>query len=130
MIAMRFAIPAVSGIVVFGAVTAFASSLTVTSKSLASGNATVASCNATAGVSYTSVYSPTGPYGYKVAIAPVTSAIGCATMSYKVTLTGAANASLAEEVGTLDASGNGAPDFTLDNVDASLVTGASVIITG
>src|SRR3954468_426057 len=87
----RFALPAVVGIVVFGSVTAFAASLSVTSKTLGSGNATVASCNATVSVSYNTAYASTIP-GYKVTTAPVTSAVGCATMAYKVTLTGASNA--------------------------------------
>jgi hypothetical protein len=125
----RFAIPAVVGLVVFGSVTAFAASLSVTSKTLGSGNATVASCNASVNVSYTTAYQASLP-GYKVATAPVTSAVGCATYAYKVTLTGAANASLAEITGTLDASGNASPDFSASNISAALVTGVSVTITG
>ena len=125
----RFALPAVVGVVVFGSVTAFAASLSVTSKTLGSGNATVASCNASVSVSYNTAYASTIP-GYKVTTAPVTSAVGCATMAYKVTLTGAASASLAEISGTLDASGNASPDFTASNVSAALVTGVSVAITG
>jgi hypothetical protein len=125
----RFAVPIVVGVVVFGAVTAFAASLTVSSKSLGSGNATVASCNASAAVSYNEAFSVALP-GYKVTTAPVTSAVGCATMAFRVTLTGAANASLGEVTGTLDASGNASPDFTSSNVAASAVTGIAVVITG
>lgn len=125
----RFLIPAVVGVVVFGAVTAFAATLTVNTKSLGAGNATVSSCNASASVTYNTSYSATLP-GYKVTTAPVTSAVACATMSFKVTLTGASNASLGEVTGTLDASGNGSPDFSASNVAASLVTGISVVITG
>ena len=117
------------GVVVFGAVTAFAATLTVNSKSLGAGNATVASCNSSASVTYNTSYSASLP-GYKVTTAPVTSAVACATMSYKVTLTGAANASLGEVTGTLDASGNASPDFTASNIAASGVTGISVVITG
>src|SRR4051812_42569887 len=84
--AKRFLIPAVAGVVTFGAVTAFAATLGVSSKSLGAGNATVASCNATAQVTYNTTYASTIP-GYKVTTAPVTTASGCATMSYKVTLT-------------------------------------------
>lgn len=128
----RYLVPVAAGVTVFGAATAFAASLTVTSTSLGSGNGSVASCNASATVAY----GPTGPvysvspYGYKVAGVPITSAVACATRSYKVTLTGTANASLAEKTGTLDASGNAAPDFTADNVLAANVTGVSVVITG
>ena len=127
--AKRLLIPVVAGVVTFGAVTAFAATLNVTSKSLGAGNATVAGCNATAAVSYTTSYSASLP-GYKVATAPVTTAVGCATMAYKVTLTGASNASLAEVTGTLDSSGAAAPDFTSSNIAASAVTGVSVVITG
>ena len=128
--AKRFLVPAVAGIVTFGAVTAFAATLSVTSKSLGAGNATVASCNATANVTYTTTYTATAPAGYKVATAPVTTAIGCATMAYKVTLTGASNTSLGEVTGTLDSAGGASPDFTSKNVAASDVTGVSVVITG
>jgi hypothetical protein len=125
----RFAIPVVVGVVVFGGVTAFAATLSVSSKSLGSGNATVSSCNAAATVSYTTAYASTIP-GYKVATTPVTTAAGCATMAYKVTLTGSGNASLAEVTGTLDASGNASPDFSASNIAAANVTGVSVVVTG
>lgn len=127
--AKRFLVPAVAGVVTFGAVTAFAATLSVTSKSLGSGNATVAGCNATASVTYTTTYSASLP-GYKVATAPVTTAVGCATMAYKVTLTGSGNTSLGEVTGTLDSSGGASPDFSSSNVAASAVTGVSVVITG
>jgi hypothetical protein len=125
----RFFIPLVVGVVVFGGVTAFAASLTVSTKSLGSGNATVSSCNATAAVSYSTAYSATLP-GYKVSTAPVTTAATCTGLSYKVTLTGAANASLAEVSGTLDGTGAASPDFSANNIAAALVTGVSVVITG
>jgi hypothetical protein len=125
----RFLIPAVVGVVVFGAVTAFAATLTVNTKSLGAGNATVTSCNASASVSYSTSYASTLP-GYKVTTAPVASAAGCATMAYKVTLTNASNTSLGEATGTLDASGNATPDFSASNVPASSVAGISVVITG
>jgi hypothetical protein len=125
----RFLIPAVVGVVTFGAVTAFAASLAVNSKSLGSGNANVNSCNASAAVSYNTAYSATVP-GYKVTTAPVTSAVACATLSYKVTLTGTGNSSLGEVSGTLDSSGNASPDFSASNISAANVTGVSVLITG
>lgn len=125
----RFVVPAVAGVVVFGAVTAFAATLSVNGKTLGSGNATVSSCNSGATVTYTTAYSATLP-GYKVATAPVTTAAACNGFAYKVTLTGAANASLAEVTGTLDASGNATPDFSASNISAANVTGVSVVITG
>jgi hypothetical protein len=127
--ATRFLIPAVTGVVIFGAVTAFAATLSVSSKTLGSGNASVSSCNSGATVTYTTAYSATLP-GYKVATAPVTTAAGCNGFAFKVTLTGAANAALAEVTGTLDASGNATPDFSTSNIAAANVTGVSVVITG
>lgn len=124
----RYLVPVIAGVTVFGAVTAFAATLSVTSTSLGSGNQTVASCNASAAVSYTTAF--VAVTGYKVATAPVTSAATCNGKAYKVTLTGAAGASLAEVTGTLDATGAGAPDFSAQNVAAANVTGVSVVISG
>ena len=126
---LRFLAPLVVGVVVFGAVTAFAASLTVSSKSLGSGNATVATCNATAAVTYNVGYSATLP-GYKVTTAPITTAAACTGLAYRVTLTGAGNTSLGEVTGTLDSSGGGSPDFSASNIAASGVTGVSVVISG
>lgn len=125
----RYVTSIVAGVFVFGLSTAFASSLTVTSATLSSGNAGVTSCNASAAVSYNTAYASTIP-GYKVTTTPVTSAVACASKAYKVTLTGAANASLAERTGTLDASGNATPDFSTSDVSAASVTGVSVVISG
>ena len=127
--AKRFLIPAAVGVVTFGAVTAFAATLGVTSKTLSSGNATVATCNATAAVTYTTSYAQ-AQGGYIVATAPVTSAVGCANMSYRVTLTGASNASLGEVTGSLDATGAATASFSSQNILVSNVTGISVSITG
>jgi hypothetical protein len=125
----RYLVPIVAGVTVFGAVTAFAATLNVSTQSLGSGNATVASCNTNAAVTYTTAYSAAVP-GYKVATAPITTAVACATKTYKVTLTGAGNASLAELTGPLDAAGAAAPDFSASNISAALVTGVSVVISG
>ncbi len=125
----RFIVPAVAGVVVFSAASAFAASLTVNGGSLGAGNGTVASCNASATVTYTTAYDATVP-GYEIATAPVTTAAGCNGRAYKVTLTGAANASLGEVSGTLDASGNATPNFASSNIAASAVTGVSVVISG
>src|SRR4051794_4556330 len=125
----RFLIPAVAGVVTFGAVTAFAASLSLTSKSLGSGNANVNACNASAAVSYTTTYSASLP-GYKVNTAPVISASTCNGLSYKVTLTGASNASLGEATGNLDVNGAATADFSTGSIAASAVTGVYVVITG
>jgi len=124
----RYVVPAVVGVVVFGAVTAFAASLNVSGGSLGAGNATVSSCNSTANVTYNAALS-SGVY--KVTTTPVTTAAGCAGMSYRVTLTGASNAALAEVTGTLDATtGSALPDFTSSSITVASVTGVSVLITG
>jgi hypothetical protein len=131
VISKRYAVPLVAGVVVFGAVTAFAATMTVTTKTLGAGNSTVASCNATATATYNTVYMATTPGpGYKVAIAPVATAVGCATMAYKVTLYGTAGASLGEVTGVLDATGLASPDFTASNILASSVLGIAVVVTG
>jgi hypothetical protein len=123
----RYLAPAVVGVVVFGAVTAFAASLTVNTKSLGAGNATVDTCNASASVSYNTALS-SGVY--QVTTAPVTTATTCKGMSYRVDLTGTSG-SLGEITGTLDATtGAALPDFTSANIAASAVTGVSVVITG
>jgi len=125
----RIVIIGVLGVVVFGAVFAFAAALTVNTKSLAAGSGTVAACNSSATVSYNTAYSVTLP-GYQVTTAPVTSAATCLNMPYTVTLTGAGNASLGSVTGTLTATGTASPDFTSQNVNAALVTGVSVVISG
>jgi hypothetical protein len=125
----RVLIVGILGVVVFGAVFAFAASLTVNSKSLAAGSSTVTACNASATVSYNTAYSATLP-GYQVTTAPVTSSAGCLNMPYTVTLTGAGNASLGSVTGTLSATGTAAPDFTSANVNAANVTGVAVVISG
>jgi hypothetical protein len=80
-------------------------------------------------VSYNTVYSAAIP-GYRVSTAPVTSAAGCATMAYRVALTGTGGTSLGEVTGTLDATGAASPDFSAANVNAASVTGVSVVISG
>ena len=126
----RFALPVIAGVSIFGATTAFAASLGITGPGLGAGNATVASCNATATISYATAFSSSGPLGYKVTTAPITSAGTCSGKAFKATLSGAAGASLGEVTGTLDTTGAFTADFTTKNVDAGLVTGVSVVISG
>lgn len=125
----RYLVPILAGVMVFGVATAFAASMTVSSTGLGAGNGSVSACNATASVTYNTSYA-SGIPGYKVTTAPVTTAAGCASKAYKVTLSGAANASLGEITGTLDASGNASPDFSASNISAASVTGVSVVVTG
>jgi hypothetical protein len=129
----KYLIPIVAGVVVFGSVTAFAASLTITNSSLGAGNATVASCNSSATVTYNTV-TTTNVNTHKVTTAPVTSGVGCAGMAYKVSLLGASNAVLGEVAGTLSSvsgsEGTATPDFTADNIAAVSVVGVAVVITG
>lgn len=125
----KFLIPAVAGVTVFGAVSAFAATLSISSTSLAAGNATVASCNASANVTYTTT-ATTNAKTYQVATAPVSSAATCAGLAYKVTLLGAANASLGEVSGTLDGAGAATPNFASAGIAAQDVVGVAVVITG
>jgi hypothetical protein len=125
----KFLVPVVAGVAVFGSVTAFAATLTVTNTTLGAGNAAVNSCNSSATVTYNTV-ATTNAKTYKVTTAPVTSHANCATMGYKVTLLGASNASLAEVTGTLSGTGTASPDFTSANIAAEDVVGVAVVITG
>src|SRR4051795_13236538 len=104
----KYLVPVGAGVLVFGAVTAFAASLTINTTSLGSGNATVASCNTAANVSYTTAAVGTVPtQTYEVATTPVTTTgtgTGCANMAYKVSLLGASGV-LSEQTGTLSATG-------------------------
>ena len=127
--AKKFLLPVGVGVVVFGAVTAFAASLTVNSSSLGAGNATVASCNSAASVTYAPVASGTG---FQTGTATVTinpdtpSTTPCDGMAFKVTLLGASNTVLGTQSGTV--SGNtGTASFT---ADPASVTGVAVVITG
>ena len=45
-------------------------------------------------------------------------------------MTGAGNASLAEQTGNLDAAGAASPDFSTSTIAAANVTGVSVVVTG
>src|SRR3954469_16411955 len=73
---------------------AFAAGQSVSVWSLGAGRGTTASCNATASVSYNVAYSSSIP-GYKITTAPLTTAAACSGSSYKVTLAGSSNTSLA-----------------------------------
>ena len=133
----RYALPIGAGVVVFGVVTAFAASLTVNTKSLGSGNATVASCNNAASASYTSTLATTGANKGKYVVTggslvtDGSSPSACKGLSYKVTLLDTGNVSLGEATGTLaDPTGDATLDFSTSSPLASAVTGIAVVITG
>lgn len=128
----KFLLPLGVGVVVFGGATAFAATLSVNSTSLGAGNATVASCNSAATVSYSTVPT-TNAKTYDVSTASITTSgtgTGCANMAFKVTLFGANNTTLGEKTGALDGTGAGSVDFTSLVVPASDVTGVAVVVTG
>jgi hypothetical protein len=117
-----------AGVVVFGAVLGLAASLNLTTDTLGAGNATVAACQATPlNTSYTTTY-VAGQPGYQVTTVTVSGvAATCQNKAYKLTLSGAANASLGEQTGTTPATTTFTGAFT---VNAASVTGVSLVISG
>jgi hypothetical protein len=126
----KFVLAAIVASIVFAGVYGFAASLGLSSSGLAAGNAVVAACGTGVTASYTTAYSASLP-GYSVSQVNLASIpAGCLSKSYRVQLTGAGGAAVGSEVtGTLPASGTTATVTTSGNVDASLVTGISVVIS-
>lgn len=133
----RYLVPVIAGVTVFGAATAFAASMTINTEKLGSGNGLVEACNASAKVIWSSTgmgYNVT-PRGYEVGDVNIESALACKGLSFKITLTGAGDAVLGtEKTGTLLATvgneGKATVSFGADNIEAKLVTGASLVIYG
>jgi hypothetical protein len=130
----KYLVPLGVGVVVFGSVTAFAASLTVNSTSLGAGNGTVASCNASANVSYTSAFDATA-HAYELATTTVTTVAGspsaCSGKAYKITFLDASDAQVGSEVtGTIAANGNDTATVTSQHIAASSVANLAVVITG
>ena len=126
----KLVLAAVVASIVFAGVYGFAASLSLTSSGLGAGNAVVAACGSGITAAYTSAYSATIP-GYSVSQVNLASIpAACLSKSYRIQLTGAAGATVGSEVtGTLPASGTTANISTSGNVDASLVTGISVVVS-
>ena len=127
----RALVLALAGVLTFGAVYGFAASLNLTTDSLGAANTTVAACQAGAlTATYTSTYSAATP-GYSVGTVTVTGlAATCYSKAYKITLSGAANASLGEATGTTPAAGTSFAATFSPAVNAASVTGISVVISG
>ena len=126
----KLVLAAVVASIVFAGVYGFAASLGLTSSGLGAGNAVVASCGTGINAAYTTAYSSSLP-GYSVSQVNL-SAIpaACLSKAYRIQLTGAAGATVgAEMTGTLPASGTTANISTSGNVDASAVTGISVVVS-
>jgi hypothetical protein len=121
----------IAGLITFGAVYGLAASLNLTSDSLGAGTVVVASCQAGAlNATYTSTYSAATP-GYTVGTVTVTGlAATCYSKAYKITLSGAANASLGEATGATPSSGASFAATFSPALAATSVTGISVVISG
>ena len=119
------------GLMTFGLVLGMAASLNLTSDSLGSATTTVAACQAGAlNATYASTYSATSP-GYTVGTVTITGlAATCYSKPYKVTLSGAAGASLGEATGTTPASGTSISVTFAPAVSAASVTAINVVISG
>jgi hypothetical protein len=128
--ATKIVLAAVVASIVFAAVYGFAASLGLTSSGLGAGNAVVAACGTGINAAYTTAYSATIP-GYSVSQVNLTAIpAACLSKAYRIQLTGAAGAAVGSEMtGTLPASGTTANISTSGNVDASLVTGISVVVS-
>jgi hypothetical protein len=126
----KLVLAAVVASIVFAGVYGFAASLGLTSSGLGAGNVVVASCGTGINAAYTTAYSSSLP-GYSVSQVNLTSIpAACLSKSYRIQLTGAAGATVgAEMTGTLPASGTTANISTSGNVDASAVTGISVVVS-
>jgi hypothetical protein len=128
--ATKLLLAAVVACIVFAGVYGFAASLGLGSSGLGAGNAVVAACGSGTQAAYTTAYSATLP-GYSVSQVNLSSIpAGCLNKSYRIQLTGAGGATVgAEMTGTLPASGTTANINTTGNVDASAVTGISVVFS-
>ena len=126
----RVVITAVVAATVFGGVYGLAASLGLTSDSLGAAQTVVAACQATSmNATYTPAYSSTVP-GYTVSTVTITGLTStCYSKAYRVTLSGAANASLGEATGTTPATGNSFA-VTFSAVSAASITGVAVVISG
>jgi hypothetical protein len=126
----KIVLAAVVASIVFAGVYGFAASLGLSSSGLGAGNAVVAACGTGITASYTTAYSTTLP-GYSVSSVNLASIpAGCLSKSYRIQLTGTGGAAVGSEMtGTLPASGTTANISTSGNVDASAVTGISVVVS-
>lgn len=127
----RLVAAVIAGVLTFSVVYGLAASLNLTSDSLGAATTTVAACQAgTLNATYTSTYSAAAP-GYTVGTVTVTGlAATCYSKAYKVTLSGAAGASLGEATGTTPSSGTSFAAAFAPAVSAASVTAINVVISG
>jgi hypothetical protein len=126
----KMVVAAVAAFVVFAGVYGFAASLGMTSNGLGAGSSVVAACGTGINAAYTTAYASSIP-GYSVSQVNLSSIpAACLSKAYKIQLTGAAGAAVGSEMsGTLPASGTTTSISTSGTVDASLVTGISVVVS-
>jgi hypothetical protein len=126
----KIVLAAVVSCIVFAGVYGFAASLSFSSSGLGAGNAVVSACGSGITASYTTTYA-SGIPGYSVDHVNLASIpAACLSKSYKIQLTGASGVTVGSEMsGTLPASGTTASIATSGSVDASLVTGISVVVS-
>jgi hypothetical protein len=119
----------VVGVLAFSGIYALAASLSVTSDSLGAGNVAVSACqSATLNVAYAPTYAA-GISAYSTGTVTVSGlASTCFTVPYKVTLYGAAGASVGELTGTTPGSGTFTAAFS--GLSAASVTGVAVVLGG
>ena len=125
----RLAIRLVIIATVFATVLGLADTLNLSAGSLGAAQAVVAACQSTAlTTAFTSAYSAAQP-GYQVTTVTISGmATTCQSRPFRITLSGAAGASLGEATGTTPATGTTfAGTFT---VNAASVTGIAVVISG
>jgi hypothetical protein len=126
----KMLVAAVAALVVFAGVYGFAASLGMTSNGLGAGSSVVSACGTGINAAYTTAYASSIP-GYSVSQVNLSSIPStCLGKSYKIQLTGTAGAAVGSEMsGTLPASGTTANISTSGTVDASQVTGISVVVS-
>ena len=126
----KLVLAAVVASIVFAGVYGFAASLGLGSSGLGAGNAVVSACGSGIQAAYSTAYSATLP-GYSVTQVNLSSIpAGCLSKSYRVQLTGAGGGTVGSEAtGSLPGSGTTYSVAMSGNIDASLVTGISVVIS-
>jgi hypothetical protein len=126
----KMVVAAVAAVIVFASTYGFAASLGMTTSGLGAGSSVVAACGSGITASYATAYASAIP-GYSVSQVNLAAIpAGCLSKSYKIQLTGAAGAAVGSEMtGSLPASGTTASIATSGSVDASLVTGISVVVS-
>ena len=127
----RILMTLVAGAITFSVVFGLAASLNLTTDSLGAATTTVAACqSATLNATYTSTYSTTVP-GYATGTVTVT---GLAATSYakdyRITLSGAAAASLGEATGTTPSTGTTFVATFAPAPAAAAVTGINLVVSG